>query len=81
MIFSTRIKNWLKRNKQKLIKSFRIKNRLTSDSDNQIFNNLFQKFSMEDFYLENQALDKSMDLFAICKKDTQNKRNKKFIKE
>ena len=38
--------------------------------DCKIINYLFQKFSMEDFYLENRKniIDKSMDLFAICKK-------------
>ena len=55
------------------IKSPGSEDRRISDNNDQIFNNLFQKFSMEAFYLENQALDKSMDLFAICKKDIQTK--------
>ena len=32
------------------------------------FNSLYQKFSMDDFYLENHMIDKSMDLFCICNK-------------
>lgn len=55
------------------IKSLGSEDKRISDSNDQIFNNLFQKFSMEDFYLENQATDKSMDLFAICRKNIQTK--------
>lgn len=73
MILPTRIKDWLKEAKSKTTKSLGSKDRRISDSNGQIFNNLFQKLSMEDFYLENQALDKSMDLFAVCRKDIQTK--------
>ena len=73
IILPTRIQNWLKETKSKITKSSGSKNRGIADNNDQIFNNLFQKFSMENFYLENQATDKSMDLFAICKKDIQTK--------
>ena len=71
-VLPMKIKNWLKEIKSKMTKSFQPKDRCSPISNNQ-FNNLFQKFSMEDFYLENQALDKSMDLFAVCRKDIQTK--------
>lgn len=32
------------------------------------FNSLFKNFSMNDFYLESQMLDRSMVLFSICRK-------------
>lgn len=72
-VLPMKIKNWLKEIKSKITKSSGSKDRRISDSNGQIFNNLFQKFSMEDFYLENQALYKSMDLFAVCRKDIQTK--------
>ena len=56
-----------------IIKSFGSEDKQISGNNDQIFNNLFQKFSMENFYLENQATDNSMDLFAICKKGIQAK--------
>jgi len=62
------IKDLLKETRSKVIKSSGSKNKRIADNNDQIFNNMFQKFSMKDFYLENQALDNSMDLFAICKK-------------
>ena len=51
-----------------IIKSSGSEDKQISGNNDQIFNNLFQKFSMNDFYLESQMIDKSMDLFAICKK-------------
>ncbi len=72
-ILPMKIKDLLKKIKSKITNSFGSKDRRISDSNDQIFNNLFQKFSMKDFYLENQALDNSMDLFAICRKDIQTK--------
>lgn len=58
---------------ERLRKSLRevIKKKYISQNERiEKFNSLFQKFSMEDFYLENRknTIDKSMDLFAICKK-------------
>ncbi len=67
MVLPMRSRNLLKKIKSKVIKFSRSEDRQISDSNNQ-FNNLFQKFSMNDFYLESQMIDKSMDLFAICKK-------------
>lgn len=65
IILPVKIKTLLKKYKSK-IESSRPKNEV-SKNNNQ-FNNLFQKFSMNDFYLDRQALDKSLSLFAICKK-------------
>ena len=73
MILPMIIKDLLKKIKSKITKSSGFKERRISDSNDQIFNNMFQEFSMKDFYLENQALDNSMDLFAICRKDIQTK--------
>ena len=67
IILPVKIKDLLKKIKSQII--FESEEREISDSNYQ-FNSLFQKFSMQDFYLENQASDKSMDLFAICKKVT-----------
>lgn len=72
IILPIKIKIWLKSSKLKITKSYRFKNKRIADN-HEIFNNLFKRFSMEDFYLENQVTDKSMDLFAICKKDIQTK--------
>ena len=36
--------------------------------DNNQVSILYEKFSMDDFYLETRMIDKSMDLQAICKK-------------
>lgn len=66
MVLPMEIKGALKKIKFKMMQSSQSESRI-SDSDDR-FNNLFQKFSMDNFYLESQALDKSMDLFAICKK-------------
>lgn len=68
MILPTRIKDWLKETKSKTTKSLGSKDRRMSDNNDQIFNNLFQKFSMDLFYLEDEVSNDSMDLFAICKK-------------
>lgn len=67
MLLPIRIKNWLKKIKSKMTKSFQSKDRCSSISNNQ-FNNLFQKFSMDVFYLEDETLNDSMDLFVICRK-------------
>jgi 2-polyprenyl-3-methyl-5-hydroxy-6-metoxy-1,4-benzoquinol methylase len=63
----TGIKVLVKKTKSKMINHFSLRMGRMSDSNDQ-FNNLFQQFSMNDFYLESHMLDKAMDLFAICKK-------------
>jgi len=67
-ILLTKIKNLIKKIKYKIIKSFIPKNSMISRDDKYRFNNLFQKFSTNDFYLEHQMLNKSMNLFVICRK-------------
>lgn len=66
MILPVRIRSSLKKIKFKTMQSSQSEGRIPDSVDR--FNNLFQKFSMDSFYLESQALNKSMDLFAICRK-------------
>ncbi|MDT8300098.1 MAG: class I SAM-dependent methyltransferase [Sedimentisphaerales bacterium] len=40
----------------------------TMKKNNDEFNNLFQKFIMDDYFLESRELNKSIDLYGICKK-------------
>jgi len=47
----------------------KIYSNIVNKKGNGEFNRLFQQFSMDDFYLEDQNLDKSMVLFAICEKN------------
>jgi len=58
----------LKKIKSRITKSSQSES--TISADNEQFVNLFQKFSMDDFYLEKRKdlADKSLDLFAICKR-------------
>lgn len=66
IIFPENIKNYIKKGlKTKIL--YKYKNKKVLESNNQ-FHNLLQKFSMDDFYIEKHNIDKSMNLFAICKK-------------
>jgi SAM-dependent methyltransferase len=65
-ILPMKLKVGLKKIKSKMIESFQSEDEQLSDNGR--FNNLFQKFSMDDFYLESQMLNKSITLFTICKK-------------
>lgn len=67
MILPVRIKGLIKKIKSKMIKSYQSEEGETLDSNDR-FNNLFQKFSMDDFYIETKNINKSIDLIAICKK-------------
>jgi len=60
------IKALLKKYKGKIAKLSQPKDELSDNGSE--FNSLFQKFSMDVFSLEERMLDKSMSLFAICKK-------------
>lgn len=66
IVCPTGAKTLLEKHKSKRIKLYQLKDRMLKNSSE--FDNLFQKFSMDDFFLEERMLDKSMDLFAICKK-------------
>jgi len=66
IILPAGVKTILKKNKSKRMKSPRPKGETLKNNNE--FNNLFQKFTMDDFFLVNQVLDVSMALFAICKK-------------
>lgn len=67
-VFPEGAKNLLKKIKSQIPKLSQSKGTISTDREQ--FSNLFQKFSMDDFYLEKQKglVDKSLDLFAICKK-------------
>ena len=60
------IKVLLKKHITKKVKLFQRDN--TKKESNDEFNNLFQKFIMDDFFLESRKLNKSIDLYGICKK-------------
>lgn len=62
----TRIKTLLNKLKPRRTKRPQPKNILLHSRNE--FNNLFQKFNMNDIFLENRMLDKAMGFFAICKK-------------
>jgi len=74
-----RAKKWIEEiEKQRVRKSPLIKikkhfkkvySNIVNKKDNGEFNRLFQQFSMDDFYLDDHNLDKSMVLFAICEKN------------
>jgi len=56
---------------KRMVRKNKVNNQRKISNDNKyIFDDLFSKFSMDCFYLERRKklLDKSMDLFAICKK-------------
>jgi 2-polyprenyl-3-methyl-5-hydroxy-6-metoxy-1,4-benzoquinol methylase len=65
VVTPTKIKRTLK---SKKVKKISPKNKDRPQKENDEFNKLFQKFSMNDFFLEDKAIDKSLALFAICKK-------------
>lgn len=68
IILPAKVKALLKKykSKSKGIEPSNSRNGLVENSSE--FDKLFQKFSMDDFFLESQRPDRSMDLFAICKK-------------
>lgn len=66
VVCPARIKRLLKKYKRKKIKSSQ-RDVVMSEYSSE-FDKLFQKFSMDVFFLEERMLDKSMSLFAICKK-------------
>jgi len=66
IILPAGVKTMLKKHKPQRTKSPRPKNEIFKNNNE--FNNLFQKFTMDDFFLVNRVLDQSMGLFAICKK-------------
>ena len=69
MILPVEIKKPVQKIKSKIIKLLQGTESQALNGDEQ-FNNLFQKFSMNDFYLEKRRdlIEKSLNLFAICKK-------------
>ncbi len=62
----TSIRSSLRKHKAKVVKLFQPEKETSGRADE--FNRLFQKFSMNVFFLEDRVSDKSFDLFAICKK-------------
>ncbi|NQT04250.1 MAG: class I SAM-dependent methyltransferase [Planctomycetes bacterium] len=60
------IKILLKKHITKKVKLFQRDNMKKESNDE--FNYLFQKFIMDDFFLESRELNKSIDLYGICKK-------------
>jgi len=64
--FYITIQRLLKKNKSHIISPSTNENTLKANK--LAFNSLFQKFSMNDFYLESKMINKSMILFAICRK-------------
>lgn len=69
-ILPKRIINLLKKLKFKLTKLYQNESKKTS-VDNNLFSTLFRRFSMDDFYLEEQEnlIDKSIDIVGICKNE------------
>jgi ubiquinone/menaquinone biosynthesis C-methylase UbiE len=65
-ILPDNIKILLKKHMTKKVKLFR-RNDMKNKSNGE-FNSLFQKFNMDDFFLESTELNKSMDLYGICRK-------------
>jgi len=69
-ILPTGIISLLKKLKFKLIKLHQHESKETA-VDNNLFSNLFRRFSMDDFYLEEQDnfINKSLNIFGICKNE------------
>jgi 2-polyprenyl-3-methyl-5-hydroxy-6-metoxy-1,4-benzoquinol methylase len=67
-LLPVRIKNLFKKIKSQAVKSSKSESIISADGEK--FISLFEKFSIDDFYLVKQKdlIDKSLDLFAICKK-------------
>jgi len=67
-ILPTGIISLLKKLKFKLIKLHQHESKETA-VENNLFSNLFRRFSMDDFYLEEQDnfINKSLNIFGICK--------------